>query len=131
MISIVIPAYNEEKRILKVLSSIARAFSDSDHEVVVVSNGSRDKTVSILREFSGHNKNVRYMDFRRPLGKGGAILRGLEEAKGDILGFVDADDAFDITEIKGMIGLLNAGYSCVIASKWKGKGFFAVDEPFT
>ena len=126
-LSIVIPAYNEGKRIEKTLTSLNKFFPDS--EIIVVSNGSTDNTNELLENWKGKNKNFSYFVYNDKLGKGGAILKGLEAAKSEITGFLDADDAFDLNEVKKMIGKLDSA-DCVIASKWKGRGFFDVNEPF-
>ena len=127
-LSIVIPAYNEGKRIRDTLENLTNNFKDA--EIIVVSNGSRDDTVSILKEWKDKNKNVNYLDFDKKLGKGGALIEGLKIAKGDLLGFTDADDAFDLKYIELLLKELENN-DCVIASKWKGRGIMQVTEPFT
>ena len=126
-VSIVIPAYNEEKRIGKTLKSIKSNFQDS--EVIVVSNGSKDKTVEVVGNFCKGDKKFKLLEFNEKLGKGGAVLEGLRKANTKFVGFLDADDAFDLNEIKKMIKHLN-NYDGVIASKWKGQNLFNVNEPF-
>lgn len=126
-LSIVIPAYNEGRRIEKTLTSLNKFFPDS--EIIVVSNGSKDNTNEILENWKGKNKNFSYLAYPNKLGKGGAILKGLEASNKEFLGFLDADDAFDLNEVKKMIGKLEKA-DCVIASKWKDKGFSDVNEPF-
>jgi glycosyltransferase involved in cell wall biosynthesis len=126
LISIIIPASNEEKRIANVLNSIIKNI-DGSVEIIVVSNGSLDNTSSVVRKYN----DVTLLEFDNMLGKGGAIMRGLAVSNGDIVGFMDADDAFDIDSITGMINTLKSdSVDCVIASKWKNQKFFSVDEPF-
>ncbi|MDO8740180.1 MAG: glycosyltransferase [Candidatus Woesearchaeota archaeon] len=127
-LSIIIPAYNEEKRIEKTINSVYGAFRD-DLELIVVSNGSTDKTVYVLKGLKRKYKSLKILVFKKKLGKGGAIIEGLKIAKKDIMGFLDADDAFDLKEIKKAMAYFK-GYDCIIASKWKGQSFFNVDEPF-
>ena len=126
-LSIIIPAYNEEKRIESTLNNLLKVFGDA--EIIVVSNGSKDGTVEILKKWKDKNPNLDYKDFSEKLGKGGAIVEGLKEAKGDWVGFIDADDAFDLEYIKQVLMTFST-FDCVIASKWKGKNTFQVDEPF-
>lgn len=127
-VSIIIPAYNEEKRIEKTLKNIALIFKN-ETEIIVVSNGSTDKTIEILKSWKSKNIDFRYLDFTQKMGKGGAIIEGLKIAKGEIIGFIDADDAFDLEYIKQKLEELNK-VDCIIASKWKNQNFFQVDEPF-
>lgn len=127
-LSIIIPAYNEGKRIEKTINSIHDAFRDGI-EVIVVSNGSTDNTVEVLKLLKAKYPELRIVVFKRKLGKGGAIIEGLKRATKQTVGFLDADDAFDLNEVKTMLNDIGE-YDCVIASKWKGKSFFHVSEPF-
>jgi len=125
-ISIIVPAYNEGKRIESTLNSLLSNFPDG--EIIVVSNGSKDNTIEILKKWKGKNKNLIYLDFSEKLGKGGAILEGMKIANGDWVGFIDADDAFDLKYLKARL-LSLPHYDCIIASKWKNKNIFQVNEP--
>ncbi len=126
--TLIIPAYNEENRIEQTLNSIHNSFNDSI-DVIIISNGSIDNTINILKKYKLKYKNFDYLDFKDKLGKGGAILEGLKKAKTKYLGFIDADDAFDLTYIKEIIKNLKNN-DVIIASKWKHQSFFEVNEPF-
>lgn len=128
-LSIIIPAYNEAERITNTINSIYSEFKN-DIEVIVVSNGSVDGTCKIVRPLSKKFKNLKYLEYKKRVGKGKAITKGLEIAKGNKMGFLDADDAFDIKGINYLISLLDEGYDCAIASKWKGQSFNEVPETF-
>jgi glycosyltransferase involved in cell wall biosynthesis len=132
--SIIIPAYNEEKRILKTLDSYIRHLSGSEerHEIIVVTNGCKDRTVSVVQELANTTKGLRLYDFEASLGKGGAIREGLARAQGRILGFLDADEAVSMEEALLLMDLLRRDPSvdCIIGSKWKDQGFRQVSEPF-
>ncbi|MBI2667166.1 glycosyltransferase [Candidatus Woesearchaeota archaeon] len=127
-LTLVIPAYNEEKRIKSSLQSLDKVFGNKV-DILVVSNGSSDRTIEILNEWKKSHKNLKYLDFPEKLGKGGAILEGLKIAKNKYIGYIDADDAFNLVYIKNIISELK-NYDAVIASKWKDKNFFTVNEPF-
>jgi len=132
-LSIIIPAYNEEKRIEKTLTSYVTHFNPrfkKNYEIIVVCDGCKDRTSQIVKNFSGKNKNVRCLESSKRLGKGGGVIKGFEAARGDIIGFVDADDAFEINGVERLINLVDSGYDCAIASKWKNRKFFQVTEPF-
>jgi len=81
-ISVIIPAYNEEKRIGKVLQRIPE-FVD---EVIVVDDGSNDRTSEVARKFG-----VEVIRLERNEGKGKAMSEGIKAANGDIIVFMDAD----------------------------------------
>jgi len=127
-ISIIIPAYNEEKRIKNTLNSLYKVFGDYI-KILVISNGSIDNTINILKKENKKHPNLKFLDFPNKLGKGGAILEGLKIVNENYIGFIDADDAFDLEYIKKILNKLN-DYDCIIASKWKGRNFFQIDEPF-
>ncbi len=126
--TLIIPAYNEEKRIKQTLNSVKNTLGN-EINVLVVSNGSKDKTIDILKEWKKNNKNFNFLEFKEKLGKGGAILEGLRKTKSKYVGFIDADDSFDLKTVKEIIENFDDN-DVVIASKWKEKNIFEVDEPF-
>lgn len=83
-VSAVIPAFNEAQTIGRVLDVIT-TFTAID-EIVVVSDGSTDNTVEVVRQYP-----VRMIELKENIGKGGALQRGIDSASGDILVFLDAD----------------------------------------
>lgn len=100
-IAIIIPAYNEEKRIGKTLQAYSEYFEDirirteSDYEILVVINNTKDKTEEIVRTFAGKNKRIGYLNFKEG-GKGFAVIEGFKDAltrDNALIGFVDADFA--------------------------------------
>ena len=132
-LSVVIPAYNEEKRIGETLAVYLDAFDREfrgDYEVPVVCDGCFDRTPEIVRAFAARQPAVRLLTFPRRLGKGGGVMAGFEASRGDIVGFVDADGAFPVADVLRLIRAVEAGADCAIASKWKGRKFSRVSEPF-
>ena len=93
-LSIVIPAYQEAKRLGPTLEELAKYLRgrDDELEVIVVSGGSTDDTVSIALKFS-HELGRRYkvIDLPRARGKGAAVRAGVREASGKFVLFTDAD----------------------------------------
>ena len=89
-ISIIIPSYNEEKNISRCLDSVMNQ-TFSDFEVLCVDDGSNDKTYDIIKKYS--EKDSRIIPLKNP-NKGVSSARnfGIENAKGDYIGFVDSDD---------------------------------------
>ncbi len=119
-LSIVIPAYNEENRLGVSLDHYLAYFVPRyglDFELIVVVNGSRDRTEHIARERMPGHPQLQVLVEPRAIGKGGAIMMGFAAARGDLVGFTDADastppDAFD--DLVRNIG--DAG--AIIASRW-------------
>lgn len=101
MVSLVIPAYNEEKRIEKTLNVfyeyMHKAFSD--FEMIVVDDGSKDNTLSILKEYQKKMPELVVLTYENNRGKGGAVKYGVENAKGDYIFFTDADMPYPIENV--------------------------------
>lgn len=100
-VSIIIPAYNEEKRIGKTLREYEKFFKNLkkqkklDFEILVVINNTKDHTEEIVKKYSKEYKEIRYLNFKQ-IGKGFAITEGFKNAlkrDNDLIGFVDADMA--------------------------------------
>ena len=94
-VSIIIPAFNEEKRIAQRLGSIAHCFSNGyagDFEVIVIADGN-DGTHEIVSDRARKVNNLLALSYPLRLGKGGAIVEALDRASGEILIITDADDS--------------------------------------
>jgi glycosyltransferase involved in cell wall biosynthesis len=116
-LSLVVPAYNEEGRIGKMLDAYLAYFAaryGSDFELIVSVNGSRDGTESVVRSIQSRFPQLRVCVDPRPIGKGGAIMAGGNLATGELIGFVDADGAtppaafHDLVQHIGAAGLIIA-----------------------
>lgn len=94
MISVVIPAHLEEKRIAATLDALAKSLKKTSHEIIVVTDNA-DKTA----EKAGKYRNTKTITTAKPTGKGSALNRGFALAKGDILLMYDADGAVPPGEI--------------------------------
>lgn len=107
-LSIVIPAYKEEKNIYKTISDILKAHDvlDYDYEVIVVVDGSPDKTADEARRHK--SKKVQVYEYKKNHGKGYALKYGTERAKGDIITFVDAGGDFDPKQFDKCVKLMEA-----------------------
>lgn len=99
--SIIIPCYNEEYFIARCLESVVNQTLE-DIEIIIVDDGSTDSTVLICDEFKNHYPNKIKVIHQENRGQGLARNAGLEIAKGEYIGFVDADDWVDITMFEKM-----------------------------
>jgi len=108
-ISIVIPVFNEEKRIAKSLSRLASYLRRRklDSEVIVVDDGSNDKTEKILNDLAQGNRLLRVVRHEKNKGKGFAVQKGVQLAKGKLIFFTDADLSTPPQEIKRFIEIFN------------------------
>jgi len=118
-LSVIIPAYNEEKRISNTLLEIDKYLSDQDYsyEIIVVSDGSKDKTAAIVKKFSDLVKNLKLIDNKENHGKGWVVRQGMLAAKGKYRLFMDADNATTIDHFEKMIPLFKEGFKVVIGSR--------------
>lgn len=131
MISVVIPAYNEELIIEKTARTIENILSENaiEHEILFVNDGSKDKTwIEISRVCEG-NHNIRGISFSRNFGKESAMFAGLAEAKGDCVVVIDCDLQHPPEKIVEMYHLWEQGYEIVEgvkASRGKESGLHAL-----
>lgn len=118
-LSVIIPAYNEEKRISKTLLDIDQYLSQKDYsyEIVVVSDGSKDKTSEVVNKFANIIKHLRLIDNKENHGKGWVVRQGMLDAKGVVRLFMDADNATTIDHFEKMIPLFEQGYQVIIGSR--------------
>lgn len=107
-LSIFFPCYNEEANVERVtLAALeaARRFAD-DYEVIIVNDGSRDRTGEIADRLAREQPHVRAVHNNPNLGYGGALQRGFREARMDWVFYTDGDGQFDFTEIEKLLPLL-------------------------
>ncbi len=121
MISIIIPAYNEEDRLPKTLEKVATYVKkDPDNfEVIVVDDASTDKTSEVSKKFQEKIKNLKILRLEKSLfdGKGWAVNKGVLASIGDIVLFTDADGSTPIEEIEKLLDKINEGYDIAIGSR--------------
>ena len=119
MLSIIIPAYNEQENIENTAGVIGGIMAENgiDAEIIFVDDGSKDNTWSIIEELSRKNDSVRGLKFSRNFGKEGAIFAGLRACDGDCAVVIDCDLQHPPTIIPEMYSLWQQGYEVVEAVK--------------
>ena len=118
-LSVVIPAYNEERSIKAGgLQAVWDYLSGQKFswEVVVVDDGSTDKTASLVKNFSKNHKGFRLLS-EPHRGKGGTVIAGMLRAEGNIILFTDMDQATPISELGKILPKFEEGYEIVIGSR--------------
>ncbi len=118
---LLIPAYNEARRIEPVLRDYGRYFQEhyrGKFQLVVVLNGCRDNTLEVVRRVAVDFPAISTLEFADPIGKGGALIEGLKLAPlADLIGYVDADGATPPQAFHDLVK--RAGEAdCVIGSRW-------------
>lgn len=117
-LSVVIPAYNEEKRIGPTLESIDTFLSNKPYkyEIIVVDDGSTDNTVATVGNHRHYIKNIKLIESDRNHGKGYAVHTGMDAARGRWRLFMDADNSVHIENVDYFLLYANMGNDVVIAS---------------
>lgn len=119
-LSVVVPCYNEEEslpRLVEVLQAELGALTPS-YEVIFVDDGSRDRTLPILRAVAQEHPHLRYLSLSRNFGKESAMIAGLAEARGERVAILDADLQHPPQLLAEMLPLLDSGeYSQVVARR--------------
>lgn len=125
-ISIIVPCYNEEEALpifYKEIKKIEEKMNYLHFEYIFVNDGSKDKTLEILRKFSKKDDKARYISFSRNFGKEAAMLAGLEYSSGDYVTIMDADLQDPPHLLIEMYNAIeNEGYDCVGTRRVTRKG---------
>lgn len=118
--SIIVPAYNESERIRsgldQVLEHVAREGWNA--EIIVVDDGSRDRTAAIVREYAAQHPSVRLVENSGNRGKGYSVRRGMMAATGETLLFTDADLSAPFWQAEKLFDALRQGADQAIGSRW-------------
>jgi dolichyl-phosphate beta-glucosyltransferase len=131
-LSVIIPAFNEEKRIEKTLLDVDAYLEKQayDYEIIVVDNNSNDRTVAVVNRLESTSvQNVRVIT-ESVAGKGSAVKRGMLESQGQYVIFMDADNATPISEIEKFWPFLESGYEVVIGSRYIDPAMVKIKQPF-
>lgn len=131
-LSIIVPAYKEEKRIHIILEAIAKYEKTKDFkiETIVVADASPDKTVEVAQSFVGKVENLSVIDNKVNKGKGGAVQEGVLAAKGKFILFADADNSTPIEQADKLLKYADK-YEVIIGSRYCHEGKLAIPQSFT
>ncbi len=131
-LSVIVPAYNEEKRLPGTLKKINKYLSGQsyDSEIIVVSDGSKDRTVEVVNNLKSQIRNLKLINKKGNYGKGYAVRLGMLEAEGDYRIFTDADNSTSIDQIEKMWPEFKKGYDIVIGSRDVKGAILDPPQPF-
>ena len=135
-VSIVVPCYNEEESLPLFYTEVNKVTLDMKKECtfefIFVNDGSKDKTLEILKELAKEDKRVKYILFSRNFGKEAAMYAGLENAEGDYITTMDADLQDPPVLLKVMFKYLESGeYDCCATKSTNRKGYSFLRKTFT
>ena len=130
-LSVIVPAYNEEKRITNTLLEIGQYLSQQnfDYEIIVVNDGSEDKTTEVVENLKYKIKNLNIISNEKNCGKGYVVRQGLIEAKGDYRLFIDADNSTSIKEFNKFLPFLT-NFDIIIGSRSVKESEIVIAQPF-
>jgi len=130
-LSIVIPAYNESGRLPATLDAVVSCIRRRgwSAEVVVVDDGSRDRTAEVVREFAAASPEVRLLQNPGNRGKGYSVRHGVLEAMGEVVMFTDADLSAPMDEAQGLFDAIAAGADIAIGSRWLERARQTIRQP--
>lgn len=128
-LSIVIPAHNEEKRLPQTLGQIFAFLEKQSYEaeVIIVENGSSDRTPELAQEFASQHKNLIVIR-EEQRGKGNAVRRGVLEARGEYRFICDADLSMPINEVQKFLPTVLSDFDIAIGSR-EAPGAIRFNEP--
>jgi len=129
-LSIIIPAYNEEKRIADTILDVSRYLNKQNYssEIFVVNDGSKDKTAEAIRELEAIIPRLKLIDNEKNKGKGGVVKQGMLLASGEYRLFMDADNAIKISEIENFWPYIKEQKYDVVIGSIEIKGGRAKEE---
>ncbi len=124
-LSIIVPCYNEEESIpyfYAEVTQIADKMMELEFEYLFINDGSKDKTLEVLRSLAKKDSHVRYLSFSRNFGKEAAMYAGLKECKGDYVAIMDADLQDPPSLLPKMYEAIKDGYDCAGTRRVTRKG---------
>jgi dolichyl-phosphate beta-glucosyltransferase len=129
--SILIPAYNEAKRIPATLKQILLFISAKswNAEIIVVNDGSTDDTAAVVRRMAAKHPSIVLVDNLVNSGKGHSIRDGVRHAKGDIILFTDADNSTPIEDAEKLVQAIQEGADIAIGSRWVDRKLQVLPQP--
>ena len=122
-LTIVVPLYDEEENVELLYSSIVDALSSEgfEFEVILVDDGSRDRTAEIAAGIAANDSRLRVVEFRKNYGQTAAMAAGIDLARGDIIVTMDGDLQNDPKDIPNFVAKMNEGYDLVVGWRFNRK----------
>lgn len=120
LVSIIIPARNEEKNIPDTTESILRTFDEEgiNAEILIVDDGSQDRTAEVTKQLSQVDSRIRLVTNLAPHGIGNAIRRGIKVFRGDIVIIAMADSSDHPKDMVTYVRKIEEGYDCCFGNRW-------------
>ena len=122
-ISVIIPCYNEETTIRKILELVQIALNDNEYEIILVDDASTDNTSQIIHDLSANEGTIEVITHDLNLGKRAALRSGIKASSGDVVIIQDADLEYDPSDYGKLLNLIESGKADVVyGSRFKSGG---------
>ncbi len=130
-LSVIIPAYNEESRLGSTLDAFAAYLNGTTgpYELIVVDDGSTDGTADVVREQQQGCDQVHLLRNDGNRGKGYSVRRGMQQARGELILFADADNSTPIEELEKLLRAIEAGADIAIGSRGLPESLLELRQP--
>lgn len=131
-LSFVVPAFNEQSRLGPTLAALVE-YIDRERlmaEIVIVDDGSRDRTAALVEDFARNHSIVRLVRNGENRGKGFSVRHGVQEAAGDVIIMTDADLAVPVEQTHKLLDAIDAGFDIAIGSRALDEQLQRVKPPF-
>jgi glycosyltransferase involved in cell wall biosynthesis len=134
-LSIIIPAYNEEKRIGRTLECVRSHFAAQlrpglgDIEIIVVNDGSKDGTARLVQSCRTAIPSLRLITNKTNRGKGYSVRQGVRQARGSVILFMDADLSFSMEDVEKLLAAVAAGNDVAIGSRSMDRSLMGAPPP--
>jgi dolichyl-phosphate beta-glucosyltransferase len=131
-LSLVIPFFNEERRIRKTLDNALDFFHNTGYqfEIILIDDGSRDRSFEIVRKYKDLHNNMVVLKNEKNSGKGYTVKRGMLRAQGEYIFFLDADFPIFFNEMDKLLNFLKQGCKIVISSRALPESKILIPQPF-
>lgn len=118
-ISLIIPCYNDEKVVPKTFSAVKKVLDKigKQYEIIFVDDGSKDKTLEVIKSFEKKDKTVHVLEHKKNKGRGQAVQTGVAKAGGRYAGFIDSDLDINPKYLSGLYKLLSSGNDMAIGRR--------------
>lgn len=134
-LDLIVPCYNEQESLpffFDALSSVRNIMADTIMTLIFVNDGSRDKTLSVLRDYAKKDENIKYISFSRNFGKESAMLAGMKMSTADYVGIIDADLQHSPELIPNMLSAVsNEDYDIAAAKRVDRSGEAKLKSSFS
>ncbi|HEX6488411.1 MAG TPA: dolichyl-phosphate beta-glucosyltransferase [Candidatus Dormibacteraeota bacterium] len=130
-LSVVIPAYNEERRLPETLAQVWEYLESQGrpYELVLVDDGSSDQTLSVMRSTANGHASVKVVSLPANRGKGRAVAEGVAASTGELVLFTDADMSTPIEEVAKLEAALDRGADVAVASRGLRESEIVIPQP--